>query len=82
VFLFLVLVSVQNRRIQWRSLAREEKEEERERARLYCSIALPVARPEILPSDAAGVVQISSVFVSLDRTFYAYAYSSVLSISF
>ena len=34
---------------------------------------------EILPSDAAGVVRISSVSVSPDATFYAYAYSRVLS---
>ena len=34
---------------------------------------------EILPSDATGVVRISSVFVSPDGTFYAYAYSRVLS---
>jgi Tol biopolymer transport system component len=34
---------------------------------------------EILPSDATGVVRISSVLVSPDGTFYAYAYSRVLS---
>jgi Tol biopolymer transport system component len=34
---------------------------------------------EILPSDAAGVVRVSSVYVSPDGTFYAYAYSRVLS---
>ncbi|HEY3204267.1 MAG TPA: protein kinase [Thermoanaerobaculia bacterium] len=34
---------------------------------------------EILPSDATGVVRVSSVLVSPDGTFYAYAYSRVLS---
>ena len=34
---------------------------------------------EIVPADAAGVVRISSVFVSPDGTFYVYAYSRVLS---
>jgi hypothetical protein len=34
---------------------------------------------EILPADAAGVVRISSVLVSPDGSFYAYAYSRVLS---
>jgi Tol biopolymer transport system component len=34
---------------------------------------------EILPSDATGVVRVSSIFVSPDGTFYAYAYSRVLS---
>ena len=34
---------------------------------------------ELLPSDATGVVRVSSVFVSPDGTFYAYAYSRVLS---
>ncbi len=34
---------------------------------------------EILPSDATGVVRVSSVLISPDGTFYAYAYSRVLS---
>ncbi|MFY9549859.1 MAG: protein kinase [Thermoanaerobaculia bacterium] len=34
---------------------------------------------EILPSDATGVVRVSSVLVAPDGTFYAYAYSRVLS---
>ena len=34
---------------------------------------------EILPADSAGVVRVSSVLVSPDGTFYAYAYSRVLS---
>jgi Tol biopolymer transport system component len=34
---------------------------------------------EIVPSDAAGVVRISSVFPSPDGAFYVYAYSRVLS---
>src|SRR6185295_10215733 len=34
---------------------------------------------EIVPSDAAGIVRISSVFVSPDGAFYAYAYSRALS---
>jgi dipeptidyl aminopeptidase/acylaminoacyl peptidase len=34
---------------------------------------------EILPADAAGVVRVSSVFLSPDGSFYAYAYSRVLS---
>jgi hypothetical protein len=34
---------------------------------------------EILPADAAGVVRVSSVFLSPDGSFYVYAYSRVLS---
>jgi eukaryotic-like serine/threonine-protein kinase len=34
---------------------------------------------EIVPSDAAGVVRISSIFLSQDGAFYVYAYSRVLS---
>ncbi|HEY6929454.1 MAG TPA: protein kinase [Thermoanaerobaculia bacterium] len=34
---------------------------------------------ELFPSDAAGVVRVSSVFVAPDGSFYAYAYSRVLS---
>ena len=34
---------------------------------------------ELFPSDAAGVVRVSSVFISPDGSFYAYAYSRVLS---
>jgi Tol biopolymer transport system component len=34
---------------------------------------------QVMPADAAGVVRISSVFVSPDGTFYGYAYSRVLS---
>jgi eukaryotic-like serine/threonine-protein kinase len=34
---------------------------------------------EIVPSDVAGIVRISSVFVSPDGAFYAYAYSRALS---
>jgi Tol biopolymer transport system component len=34
---------------------------------------------ELLPSDATGVVRISSVFVGPNGTFYVYAYSRVLS---
>ncbi len=34
---------------------------------------------EIVPSDVAGIVRISSVFISPDGTFYAYAYSRALS---
>jgi len=34
---------------------------------------------ELFPADAAGVVRVSSVFVSPDGSFYAYAYSRVLS---
>ena len=34
---------------------------------------------QLLPSDATGVVRVSSVFVSPDGTFYVYAYSRVLS---
>ena len=34
---------------------------------------------EILPSDATGVVRVSSVLISPNGTFYAYAYSRVLS---
>src|SRR5262249_48756313 len=34
---------------------------------------------EILPSDPTGVIRTSSVLISPDGTFYAYAYSRVLS---
>jgi len=34
---------------------------------------------ELFPADGAGVVRVSSVFVSPDGSFYAYAYSRVLS---
>ncbi len=34
---------------------------------------------EIVPSDVAGVVRISSIFVAPDGSFYAYAYSRALS---
>ena len=34
---------------------------------------------EIVPTDTAGVIRISSVFASPDGAFYAYAYSRVLS---
>ena len=32
-----------------------------------------------MPADPTGVVRISSIFVAPDGTFYAYAYSRVLS---
>jgi dipeptidyl aminopeptidase/acylaminoacyl peptidase len=34
---------------------------------------------EVLPADPTGVVRISSILISPDGSFYAYAYSRVLS---